>query len=121
VSRIERADPNEEAGKFIEKWKVSCEEKDLENYTLFYSRRFKYGSMDLAQWKQYKRHTFMKNGPIHLVLKDMKIRVDGNKMAIRFQQIYDSQAFKDVGVKEMVLCRESGAWKILKEQWYRGR
>lgn len=114
-------DPYKEARYFINRWKNSWEKRDTSRFASFYSKHFRYRSMDFKQWKRYKYHTFIRNGPIRIVLKDMKIQMDGNKAAVRFYQIYQSRAFKDKGMKELVLCRESGGWKILSERWYRSR
>ncbi len=105
----------------LEKWKTSWEKKDFSRYVSFYSKRFRYRSMDLKQWKQYKLKTFQRNGPIRLTLKDVKIKTEGRQASVRFLQIYDSKIVKDIGIKKMVLCQESGGWKILREQWIRIR
>ncbi len=113
--------PYQEIKSLIQNWKMSWEKKDLTQYASFYSKRFKAKSMDLEAWKKYKLKTFKKNGPIHLTVKDLKIKPEGHKISVRFLQIYQSKAWKDIGLKEMILCQESGGWKILRERWIRSR
>ena len=113
--------PYKEVREFITNWKASWEKRDIKHFASFYSKHFRHGSMDFKQWKRYKVHTFMKNGPIRIVLRGMKIQIDGDKVVARFYQIYQSRVFRDRGLKELVLSQESGGWKILRERWFRSR
>ena len=105
----------------IAKWKASWEEKDLARYVSFYSRRFKAKRMNLEAWKRYKLRTFRRNGPIHLTVKNLQIKPEGHKIFVHFLQKYRSKILSDVGMKELVLCRESGEWKIFRERWVDSR
>ncbi len=121
TNRFPKRDLYKEAREFINNWKASWEKRDIKRFSSFYSKHFRHGSMDFKQWKRYKTHTFMKNGPIRIVLRDMKIQMDGDKVAARFYQIYRSRVFRDRGLKELVLSQELGTWKILRERWSRSR
>ena len=111
----------EELWKFLEEWKNAWEEGDLDRYASFYSDRFNSGSMDLEEWKRYKSKIFMKNDIIHVTLKNVMIYADDERVSVRFLQIYRQGDFWDRGIKELVLSRESGTWKIVRETWARSR
>jgi len=119
--KVARQDPYEETKRFLAKWKTSWEAKDINRYASLYSKRFKHAYMGLEDWKAYKFNTFRENGPIHLMMKKVRITVSGEMASVYFMQVYHSEKVTDVGKKEMILCREEGTWKILREHWQRCR
>ncbi len=114
-------DPVQEAREFLKRWKTLWEKREIGPFSALYSRHFRFKSMDFHAWKRYKIETFKKNGPIHLTLQDITCQKSGGRMIVRFHQIYRSRAFQDSGEKELVLVREAGRWKIIRERWSRSR
>lgn len=115
----ENAGLYKEIWKFLGEWKEAWEEKDLDRYMSFYSERFDGGSMDLEAWKRYKSKIFMKDEAIHVTLERVMVHLDGERVSVRFLQTYQQGTFRDKGIKELVLGREMGNWKILRETWTR--
>jgi murein L,D-transpeptidase YafK len=102
---------------FLEKWKTAWEERDLVHYLSCYSEQFRHGKMNLDAWAQYKARTFREPGTIHLTLKDIMIHPGGEKLLVRFAQMYQRGSYKDKGIKVLRLCREKGEWKVMEETW----
>jgi len=121
VRRPVRQDPSEAAKQLLLKWKAAWEARNIKRYMAFYSSRFKHTRMDLEGWKTYKVRTFRKNGTIHLKMKKIRINIRDKIASVRFTQIYRSKKVTDTGRKDLILCREAGTWKILRERWQRYR
>ena len=50
-------------------------------------------------------------------MKKLTVKKGKNKSIATFVQNYDSNRFKTVGTKKLILIREKGRWKIYREIW----
>ena len=101
----------------LDRWQAAWKARALENYLKFYDAKFTGDGLDLAGWRARKKRVFASAGDIQLVLKDVQVSGAGDRVEVRFTQDYRSARSSDLGVKTMVLVREGGAWKILREDW----
>ncbi len=106
---------------FLNDWKEAWESGNIERYQAFYSARFAHKDMDLAAWLRVKSRTFDEGEPIRVGISDVMIRPMEDRLVLRFRQEYRRGNYTDKGIKELVLSREAGSWKILSETWRRGR
>ena len=121
TKRLVKKNPYREIKQLLSKWKNAWEARNIRDYAVLYSRRFKPVGMGLDEWKAHKISTFRKNGAIHLKIKKVRINIRGKVASVYFTQVYRSRRVTDTGRKDMVLCRESGTWKIFRERWQRFR
>ncbi|MCG6552372.1 MAG: adenosylcobinamide-phosphate synthase CbiB [Candidatus Magnetominusculus sp. LBB02] len=102
----------------IKKWKAAWQAKDLENYIAHYSSAFRADSMDVKQWKAYKKSIFKKSKSIKISLTDMKIKdVSPERIVVTFIQKYTAGSVSDTGIKTLVLCGCPGDFRIVEEMW----
>jgi transcriptional regulator NrdR family protein len=74
--------------------------------------------MDLEAYEKYKRELSRKYRSITIGVKALTIvRESDDKAIVRFSQLYKSDDHKDAGLKELVLIRKNGDWKIKNEDW----
>jgi hypothetical protein len=83
----------------------------------FYSKKFKSGSMDWNGWRNYKANTFKKTGTIKVVVESVQSRKVGEKVQVSFVQRYSADKHSDYGIKELVIVKEEGQWRIVAEGW----
>ncbi len=116
-SRLPAADLNE-IKDFIDTWKSAWELQDLSIYISLYDQNFRSRGMDLNAWKRYKEEINKKYRSIKIQLSKLKItRYSANSARVRFRQIYQADAYHDLGVKNLFLVRGKEGWKIKKETW----
>jgi murein L,D-transpeptidase YafK len=108
----------EEISNFIFKWKNAWESNDIETYISCYDLSFRFKGMDLEAYGKYKKRLSRKYRSITIGIKALTIvRESDDKAIVRFSQLYKSDDHKDVGLKELVLIRKDGDWKIKSEDW----
>lgn len=112
-----KAQEPEPLERFLEKWRRAWESKDIESYMSFYSKKFKSGSMDWNGWRNYKANTFKKTGTIKVVIESVQSRKVGEKVQVSFVQRYSADKHSDYGIKELVIVKEEGQWRIVAEGW----
>lgn len=115
--KIEPKKESDEIEKTIEDWLKAWSSKDIQRYGTYYAQGFHSQGMDRKSWLQYKDQLNRKYKYISVFKKDLTIQ-DGAKESIAsFIQTYKSPKFKAVGRKRLVLIKENGQWKILRETY----
>jgi len=100
----------------IADWLDAWSSKNIERYGGHYAQDFQSQGMNLKAWLAYKTQLNQKYGYIRVSKKnDPVIRRNGETLDVSFVQIYESDAFRSVGLKKLVLKHESGKWKIYRE------
>jgi ketosteroid isomerase-like protein len=108
----------EEISNFIFKWKEAWESNDIKTYISCYDPSFRFKGMDLETYEKYKRELSRKYRSITIGVQALTIvRESDDKAIVRFSQLYKSDDHKDAGLKELVLIRKNGDWKIKNEDW----
>ena len=102
----------------IYSWLDAWENKDLDRYISFYGDGFLSRGMDISAWKMHRDKLNKRYDLIDIRIDDLKIKEEtGSRTYVSFKQDYRADNFRDYGLKEMVLEKEAGDWKIKEEDW----
>ncbi len=103
---------------FIDAWKNAWEKKDLDTYIAAYDRGFHSEGMNLQAWRKYKAELNKKYASLKIDIKRVRILSSSNDSAhIRFFQDYQADKYSDSGIKDLMLVKRRGKWKIKTETW----
>ena len=99
----------------IESWRSSWEEKNIDRYMSFYSKKFKSGWKDWGKWKAYKKQLAQKYSTIEVELSDLNLFSHDGVILASFEQDYRTPGFDSLGTKKLYLTQNSTEWKIIAE------
>jgi capsular exopolysaccharide synthesis family protein len=102
---------------FVEKWRRSWKEGDVQTYIGCYHSGFTTRGMDIQAWKNYKQDIFKRTPEREVQLSDIKIMLDGSIATVTFKQSYETKNYKDYGSKTLQLANYQGNWSILDESY----
>jgi capsular exopolysaccharide synthesis family protein len=105
--------------RFVEKWRRSWEEGDLRVYIGCYHSGFTGRGMDIQAWKNHKQDIFNRTPGREVQLSNIKIKLDGSVGSVTFKQRYETENYKDYGLKTLLLVNYQGNWSILDESYER--
>ena len=113
---------------FIQAWKSSWMQHDLNKYLSFYSTTFssgpvnipKYRDKSYQQWVQIKTEDFGKQVLPAITVENSLITIKGSNAATVFQSSYVGGNYRDYGTYRLEFTNEGGSWKIISEQWVTG-
>ncbi len=99
-------------------WSAAWEKQDVEGYLSFYSKNFSPGGgKSLAEWKKIRRLRLQRPDWIKIVIQDIDItRITADKIQVEFQQIYQSNSYRDEAKKVMAMELTDGHWLIESEK-----
>jgi len=118
VKPVVYGDEEERVRELIESWVRAWRSMSLERYLSFYSsRNFRTAGLDLKAWGNRKRDIWARSGFIKLGIDDLSVELEGDTATVRFIQDYHSRSLHDRGRKTLMLVREGGTWKIVRESW----
>lgn len=100
---------------FVEKWRKSWSEKDIETYMACYSSNFKNSGLGKKGWREKKTYLNRKYQFIEVAIDNIVVERTSNKANISFFQTYQSDLYKTSGIKNLQLVLENGTWLIEKE------
>jgi len=100
----------------VDGWLSAWSEMDIERYGDYYARDFRSQGMGREDWLRHKDRLNRKYEFIRVTGKNVKARPEGDDRArVSFVQRYESDRYRGVGVKRLILKREGGEWKIYRE------
>lgn len=99
----------------VNKWLVSWQSGDMENYRSCYDEHFESKNMRLDEWIAYKSSVRNKSKNITIRIDDLKISANGDSGTVEFVQTYVSSILKDKGNKTLKLKKVGNEWKIYGE------
>ncbi|MGE0526752.1 MAG: murein L,D-transpeptidase family protein [Bdellovibrionales bacterium] len=102
---------------WLESWRKSWSNKDLEAYMAQYSDRFRGNGMNKKQWRRYKETLNARYDFIEVQLKDIQIYSQGTKTVFRFLQAYKSDRKEDYGAKTLYTLHNGTSYEIVGESW----
>ena len=101
---------------FVERWKTSWEDKDLETYFSSYSKYFKVkGDINYKDWKRTRTEKIINKKEINIQLTKIKYKFKEGLWFINMSQAYNSGNYSDKENKTLVIINESGDYKIIEE------
>ena len=108
----------DELNRSIESWRADWESRDMKRYLSHYSREFKSGSQDYAQFAAQKQQVNAGKEWIKLELKNLSVFRNPGKeevVVVTFDQDYRSNNLNNRMKKRQYWQREGGQWKIIYE------
>ena len=99
----------------IESWRRSWEDKDINKYMSFYSKKFKTGWKDWGKWKSYKKQLAKKYNKIEVNVNDLNLFSHDSVIIASFEQDYRTPSFDSLGIKKLYFTQNSVEWKIIAE------
>lgn len=101
---------------FVERWKTSWEDKNLETYFSSYSKYFKVkGDINYKDWKRTRTEKIINKKEINIQLTKIKYKFKEGLWFINMSQAYNSGNYSDKENKTLVIINESGDYKIIEE------
>jgi murein L,D-transpeptidase YafK len=103
--------------RFLEGWKRSWENKQLDSYMSCYSEHFRYKNLDWKGWRDYKDRLNQRYQTIHITMASPILLKHNRKVMAVFSQSYRSDQFFNEGTKRLYLTSAGSDWKIIGEEW----
>ncbi len=73
--------------------------------------------MSLATWRKNRIESLAQPQYIHIELVNPIIEMlERTRVMITFKQIYETETYRDVVIKNITMKREAEKWRIIKEQ-----
>jgi hypothetical protein len=113
---------DDEVKALIAEWLAAQNEGAFERYSALYAARFtgvrrtgsKTRSFERKGWLADRKRMFAK--PMQVKAGELEIAHAGPSAVVRFDQEWSTVTYRDLGPKQMVLVRESGALRIAREE-----
>ncbi len=102
---------------WLEGWRQSWGNKDLDNYMSYYSEKFSSNGMNRSQWRRFKKNLSKNYEYINVELRDVQVFNQDKKIVFRFIQHYRSDKMQDVGTKTIYALRKESGYEIIGESW----
>ena len=107
---------NPEISAFLGRWANDWQSRNAAAYFSHYVPEFKGTSASRAEWEASRRTRIEGRSRISVVTSDVRMRVvSPTEARLVFRQVYDSDTFKEVGTKAMLLIKRDGRWLIERE------
>ena len=111
---------DEEIEALVDGWLAAWSAMDIDGYGAFYSRSFQSQGMNREDWLRHKDRLNRTYEYIRVTGKNIRAKPEGSGRArVSFVQRYESDRYRGVGMKNLILKREEGEWKIYRETWQR--
>ena len=102
----------------IEGWLQAWSQKNIKAYGNYYAEDFMSEGMNKIKWLKKKTALNRKYKYIKVKKDNLKIsRRAKNIKKVSFIQTYESDKYKAIGRKKLLLKLEKGKWKIYRESW----
>ncbi len=106
-----------EIAEMLQAWVKAWSSKDADQYGACYADDFNSQGMSRDAWIAYKKQLNRKYSYIRVSMDNLRITKSGDDRIALFTQNYQSEAFKTLGTKQLILKRENGQWKIFRETY----
>jgi len=103
---------------WLQGWKASWENKNIEEYIANYHENFKALKMNKSQWRNYKQGLNEKYESIRIKIFQPLILNHNDEYIVKFLQEYQSDLINDFGQKTLHVKSINGRFMILKEEWH---
>jgi len=113
-----KPDPSKPIRDLIGRWEQAWEGRDTDAYIACYDRSFRSRGMDRERWKLHRDWLNRKHQTVELQFGDPEIRfLGGGRAKATFTQDYRADDYTDYGLKELLLIKRGGTWRITREEW----
>ncbi len=117
LSKEEHEKRRLELNSFIEGWRQSWENNDLEKYMSYYDKDFKAPGFNFNSWKNHKAGLKTKYEYIKVHLSQPYIVQHNDQLLVKTLQRYESDQHVDYGVKTIYALKSGDSYKIIREEW----
>ena len=99
-------------------WSAAWSAQAVDMYLSFYHNQYKpMNGLTQKGWVQSRRYRLKKPRWINIKLSNIVFKQKTNKQAVvNFKQLYQSNSFRDVSQKQMVLLYTEQGWQIFREK-----
>lgn len=102
---------------FLNQWKQSWQDKNIDSYISHYHDKFKALKMNKKQWKSYKSRLNEQYEQITVNISNPVIIKHKDEVVVRFLQSYRSDEHSDFGEKSLYIKNVNGQYQIIGEEW----
>jgi outer membrane protein assembly factor BamE len=101
---------------FLNRWTSDWQSRNAAAYFSHYLPEFKGTSATRGEWEELRRTRIEGRSRISLAALDVRVRmVSPTEARLVFRQVYESDAFNEIGTKAMFLVKREGRWLIERE------
>ena len=119
IKRVSTARLNTQSvEKVLQAWSTAWSAQAVDMYLSFYHNQYQPSNgMSRKGWVQSRRYRLKKPQWIKIGLSDFKIKKQsGAQAVVNFKQLYQSNSFRDVSYKQVVLLNTDDGWRIFREK-----
>jgi len=117
VSKDEHTKIRKEMTAFVESWRQSWEDQDIDKYMTYYNPDFKAPGFNFNSWKAHKKNLKSKYEFIKVHLSQPYIVAHNKMLLVKTLQRYESNMHTDYGVKTIYAIKGEQGYKIIREEW----
>lgn len=117
VSGEEHAQARSFALDWFNHWRDQWQNQDLEGYIQNYSDEFSSPPFNKKSWLAHKQKLKERYAYVKVGVSEPNIIQLKNQYVIQFVQDYESDGYKDTGVKTLYVLKEGDTLKIKREEW----
>lgn len=102
----------------LQAWSAAWSAQSVDIYLSFYHDKYEPAKgLSRAKWAESRRVRLKKPSWIKVNFSDFKVSKNTGKQAVvNFKQIYQSNSFRDVSLKQLLLLNTDNGWQILRER-----
>lgn len=102
----------------LKAWSAAWSAQSIDIYLSFYHKKYRpEKGQSRKGWAKSRKQRLKKPNWIKIAISNVNIRKNTGKQAIvNFRQSYQSNRFRDVSLKQMVLLYTDSGWQILREK-----
>lgn len=102
----------------LQAWSAAWSAQSVDMYLSFYHDKYEPAKgLSRKTWEKSRRLRLKKPDWIKVGLSDFNVTKNTGKQAVvNFKQLYQSNTFRDVSLKQMVLLYTNNGWQILREK-----
>lgn len=115
---VAKENNTEEITTVLQAWSAAWSAQATDMYLSFYHKHYKPSNgLSKKGWVQSRRLRLKKPSWIKVNLSNFKVEKNtGTQAIVNFKQAYQSDKFKDVSKKQMVLLNTGDGWRIFRER-----
>lgn len=117
ITKSEHEQRRKEMSTFVENWRASWENQDLDKYMSFYDQDFKAPGFNRESWRKHKANLKSKYEFIKVHLSQPYIITHNEQLLVKTLQRYESNQHTDYGVKTIYAIKDNNGYKIIREEW----
>lgn len=110
------APPTAEVRALIGEWEGAWESRDTDRYMTFYSTAFRGMGRDYQGHRAHKDRLARLYSFIRVEVRNLRISSEGELVVAEFDQIYESDMYREESTKQLYFRYENSSWKIVREE-----